>query len=88
MYLLEDWRYQAKLWNWILDGSILCYDLTSEDLDRMSRLMKQYQDTPMDFADASLVALAEAVGARQIFTLDSDFSIYRFHDKTSFMLIP
>jgi len=33
----------------------------------------------MDLADASLVATAETLGIRQIFTLDSDFYVYRLH---------
>ena len=39
--------------------------------------MSQYADTPMDLADASLMVAAEALGATRIFSLDSDFYIYR-----------
>ena len=42
----------------------------------------------MDFADASLVAAAEALNTNKIFTLDSDFNIYRINDKTPFEIIP
>jgi predicted nucleic acid-binding protein len=34
----------------------------------------------MDLADASLVALADARELKRIFTLDSDFYIYRIGD--------
>jgi predicted nucleic acid-binding protein len=51
--------------------------------------MKQYRDLPMDLADATLVALADAVLVPKIFTLDhKDFSIYRFKQKKRFTLIP
>ena len=40
--------------------------------------MAQYRDAPMDFADASLVAVAENRNLRTIFTIDrKDFAIYR-----------
>ena len=54
----------------------------------MRTLMEEYQDTPMDLADASLVATAEAQGLKRIFTLDSDFYVYRMRDTESFDIIP
>jgi len=42
---------------------------------------------PMDLADASLVATAETLGIRQIFTLDSDFYVYRLHGTDAFEVI-
>lgn len=50
--------------------------------------MAKYADRPMDLADATLVALAEERGERRIFTLDSDFRIYRIHGRTHFEIIP
>lgn len=50
--------------------------------------MKKYQDLPMDLADASLVATAETLRNRQIFTLDKDFYVYRLYDKQAFEVIP
>ena len=46
----------------------------------MDALMAQYANVPMDLADASLVALAESRGIRRLFTIDSDFYIYRLTD--------
>ena len=42
----------------------------------------------IDLADASLVALAEASGVKKVFTLDTDFYIYRIHSKDSFDVTP
>jgi hypothetical protein len=40
--------------------------------------MEQYADHPMDRADASLIAVAESLQARKVFTLDeNDFGVYR-----------
>jgi predicted nucleic acid-binding protein len=54
----------------------------------MAELMAKYQDLPMDFADASLVAAAEVLGVRRVFTLDGDFHVYRFADGASVEVIP
>ncbi|MGE0825627.1 MAG: hypothetical protein AB7G75_02810 [Candidatus Binatia bacterium] len=50
--------------------------------------MEQYRDTPMDFADASLVAAAETLHLTQIFTLDSDFYVYRINGTPPFEVVP
>jgi predicted nucleic acid-binding protein len=42
----------------------------------------------MDFADASLVALAEQRGLQQIFTLDSGFRVYRLRGRSVFDIVP
>ncbi len=42
----------------------------------------------MDLADASLVATAETLNQRRIFTLDRDFYIYRFRGNQSFEVVP
>jgi predicted nucleic acid-binding protein len=47
-------------------------------LERAFELMEKYRDHPMDLADASLVAVAEVLPTRKVFTLDrNDFSTYR-----------
>jgi len=54
---------------WFLDGGAL---------ERAFELMEQYADHPMDLADASLLAAAEALDTRRIFTVDRrDFGAYR-----------
>jgi len=50
--------------------------------------MERYRDTPMDLADATLVAVAEARGYRRIFTLDSDFTVYRTANGRSLTPVP
>jgi uncharacterized protein len=83
MYLLGavgGHRYQAELWKMRHAGRLTLHDLTAVEADRMSVLMEKYQDLPMDLADASLVVAAESRSLRQVFTLDSDFHIYRLAD--------
>jgi hypothetical protein len=58
-------------------------------MERIGALMDQYNDLPMDFADASLVAASESLRTRTIFTLDrKDFSIYRAFDGGAFEIVP
>ena len=40
-----------------------------------------------DLADASLVEAAESLSMRRIFTIDSDFDIYRFRDRSAFEVL-
>ena len=53
----------------------------------MAELMEKYQDTPMDLADASLVAVAEDLSMRRVFTIDTDFYIYRLSDGSTLEII-
>jgi predicted nucleic acid-binding protein len=50
--------------------------------------MTRYADLPMDLADATLVALAEERADRRVFTLDSDFQVYRLHGRKRFEIVP
>lgn len=90
MYLLGrgGWLAQSALWRIIRGGNLVIPELGSAYLPRMHDLMEQYRDTPMDFADASLVALAEQTGERQVFTLDAHFQAYRMHGRQRFDTLP
>ncbi len=51
-------------------------------------LMGKYSDLPMDFADATLVLLAEKLGVLEILTLDRrGFSVFRTRNRASFCLV-
>jgi predicted nucleic acid-binding protein len=43
--------------------------------------MAKYADVPMSFADACLVHMTETLADPVIFTLDTDFRIYRRHGR-------
>lgn len=62
----------------VLSGYVTLEKLNKEDVQQSFSLMDQYADLPMDFADATLLALAHRLKIQKVFTLDlSDFSIYR-----------
>lgn len=59
-------------------GAVELSEFGGADLVRASALMTKYEDLPMDFADATLVVLAERLHTLWVFTLDrQDFSVYR-----------
>jgi uncharacterized protein len=59
------------------------------DLTRMVAVMEQYQDARLGFVDASLVAVAERLQIREIFTTDRrHFSLVRPRHCAAFTLKP
>ena len=79
---------QRALWRLVHSRRLVLADLSSSAVERSAKLMDQYADRPMDLADATLVALAEEQNDRRIFTLDSDFHVYRMRGRQRFEVIP
>lgn len=69
-------RHLAEL---VAGSAMEVYDLTRPpELQAAVALLEKYADTPMDFADATLVLLAEALGVHEVLTLDRrGFLTYR-----------
>jgi predicted nucleic acid-binding protein len=91
MYLAHragGWPMQNLLWKFVSNSALLLYELGASETERIRVLMEQYQDTPMDLADASLVAIAEQLDQARIFTLDHHFRVYRLKGQTPFDLVP
>lgn len=91
MYLLGEvggYRYQAALWKLQITRRLVLHNLTAAEVECMATLMGKYQNVPMDLADASLVAVAETHSLGRVFTLDSDFHVYRLADGSAFTVIP
>jgi predicted nucleic acid-binding protein len=61
--------------------SLVVADLGDKGRRRVIELVERYRDAPMDLADASLIAVAEMTGEREIATIDFDeFETYRTAD--------
>lgn len=91
MYLLSHAggpRGREALWRLVLTGRVELADLKRSIVERSAELMAKYADLPMDLADATLVALAEDRKERLIFTLDTDFTIYRLNGRRRFETVP
>ena len=48
-----------------------------ENIQPVRKLLAKYDSVPMSLADACLVRMSELVSNSQVFTLDSDFNLYR-----------
>ena len=67
-----------RLREFVMRGGLAVAFLDRPSLVRAFELMEQYPDHPMDLADASLIAAAESLETRKVFTLDeNDFGVYR-----------
>ena len=74
-------RRQIAFLQWIQAGGTEVLDLNRTQLERLTELADKYQDLPMDFADGSLITLAETHNVNNILTLDSDFYVLRTRKK-------
>lgn len=91
MYLLGSvggYSYQAPLWRLRGGRRLVLHNLTAAEVDQMATLMEKYADTPMDLADASLVAVAESRSLSRVFSIDSDCRVYRLRSGRALDVVP
>jgi predicted nucleic acid-binding protein len=82
------WPLPFQLWRLRDRGVLQISELTQAHERRMQELMERYKNVPIDLADSSLVAISESLKLMRIFTLDSDFRIYRTADGGTFDIAP
>ncbi|MGA8875309.1 MAG: PIN domain-containing protein [Candidatus Korobacteraceae bacterium] len=76
-------------WRFVRSGALTVGTITDADLAALAALMHRYHDRPMDFADATLVHLAQRESLSTIFTVDiSDFQTYRVNGHKRFRILP
>lgn len=72
-----------------LAGGAALVPASLSTLQRCRVLIERYADQPMDYADATLVVLAEDLSTDLVFTTDrKDFEVYRFGRKRPFQILP
>ena len=75
--------------DFFLSGAATLVPCSRSTLHRCRELMEKYTDLPMDFADATLVVLAEELDTNWILTTDRrDFEVYRVSGRKSFKIKP
>lgn len=75
--------------DFFLMGGAALVPLSQSALVRCRQLVHKYADLPMDYADATLVSLAEELETNLVFTSDrTDFEIYRWRGRRSFRIVP
>lgn len=85
-------RGSDNLRRFVTGRGLSVWFLDDVSLARALQLMEEYRDQPMDLAGASIVAAAEALRSRKVFTLDKrDFRAYRAqvgHRRAAFKVVP
>lgn len=70
-------------------AGVIVEQLGDDDLTRMAELVTTYADMPLGAVDASVIAIAERIGAATIISLDRrHLSVVRPRHTTGFTLLP
>lgn len=87
-FLLERARQGKDALSALLERGIVVIGFSvAAQLAETLRLIRRYNDTPMSFADACLVRMAEQTDDAVVFTTDGDFRIYRKNSRQTIPLI-
>ena len=82
MFLLEDDIGDGTPVLEMVESKVLQVAVSVEDeAATLKQLMRRFRNVPMSLADACLVRLSETRDRPLVFTLDSDFQIYRRHGR-------
>ncbi len=77
------------VWGLLRSGAVTLASIDHSELQHVHALMSRYRDRPMDFADGTLVYLAERESLPVILTIDQDdFETYRIAGKRRFQILP
>jgi uncharacterized protein len=76
-----------RIESWLADGRLELPFTVREHHSLIHELMARYASVPMSFADACLVRMSELWPEAPVFTLDSDFRVYRRNKRQSLPLI-
>jgi predicted nucleic acid-binding protein len=73
----------------VANGELIIEPVESDDVLRASALMREYLDFPLGFVDATVMAVAERLGAREILTTDRrHFGAVRSNGSRVVSLVP
>ena len=89
-HLVGDNPREVELaWAFIRSGAVTVLPISDRDLPDLEMLMRKYRDRPMDFADATLVHLAQRESLSTVFTIDhNDFETYRIGGRKRLRILP
>ena len=80
-------KAQEAVWELLENGAVRIALHIEEQIVALRTLHRKYRDHPMSLADACIVRMAEMHEHYAVFTLDSDFSVYRKHGREPLTLI-
>ena len=78
---------QLYIMEWVSKGALKILTISDTEYYRILQLMHKYQDTPMDFCDATLMYVGEREKIHDIATWDSDFRIYRYKNGSQLHMV-
>jgi predicted nucleic acid-binding protein len=82
-------RVEALFLDAVADGDFQLVDLVAADVRRAADLVRTYGDLPLGTTDATVVAIAERLGAIEVATLDRrHFTVVRPAHTNAFALLP
>ncbi|MGK2876292.1 MAG: type II toxin-antitoxin system VapC family toxin [Nocardioides sp.] len=91
-HMLAAWvstEVEAKFLDAVAAEDFQVVNLTSADFARMAELVRDYDDLQLGTTDASVIALAERLGVREIATLDRrHLTAVRLRHIDAFTLLP
>ena len=88
MFLLSDLpKAQEALYDLLAKGALRVAFQVADHVDALRGLHRKYRDRPISLADACIVRMAELFERHRVFTLDSDFSVYRKNGREPLDLI-
>ena len=80
---------RAAVANLAASGTLHVHSPNAAAFRRVGAILRKYASLDPDWADATLVWLAEETGIHRIATFDvRDFSTYRIHGRAKFQLEP
>ena len=85
----DNHREVRSAWKFVRSGALTISPIKDDDFPVLDPLMHQCRDRPMDFADATLVHLAQRESLSLILTIDhDDFETYRIRGRQRFRILP
>ncbi len=78
---------KSRIEGWLIGGWLELPFSVRENHSAVHELMLRYVNVPMSFADACLVRMSELWPEAAVFTLDSDFRVYRRKKRQALPLI-
>jgi predicted nucleic acid-binding protein len=86
--LFLDATGKGRLLEWAQRGAVAVAEVPVSSYAEIGTIIRKYADRRTDFADATLVWLANNTGMRDILTVDeADFSVYRLKGGKRFALV-
>ncbi len=81
-FLLSDTPHGSGAVVQLLQRGVFSLPVRLEDqAQAIGRLMEKYRSVPISLADACLVRMSELFSSSPVFTVDTDFGLYRKHSR-------